>query len=388
MRLHDALAFCAWLSERDRDGMRYRLPTVDESKSYQVGLDSRLHYWVSDGGEQIYGERWAVPQDRVRAILADHLFDDIHALQIFALGLLAEQVRGDVRELSNWHRNALIIPDEIASARRIEDLAGVMSALTQAISRIGRENTRALASELTQISLTVQEKARLAVERYVLAQEAALASHEAKDSSRALAFGKITDERRGEAREPVRMIEDLLKLLREQLARLQVALPMWLREGSAAATKLREALSQAGMFALRMIAQPVSASQGDMLAEVREHIYLTDIGHMHDLARAGYACLDVAHAAECAQVFDRTGSGRPSRAPEERAFLRYWSLLSCLIWVGRGTAERGEWTREQRTQGLRACRRIYIDMVLLDERIAGRMPPVEGIRLVREPRDV
>jgi hypothetical protein len=37
---------------------------------------------------------------------------------------------------------------------------------------------------------------------------------------------------------------------------------------------------------------------------------------------------------------------------------------------------------------MRIGRRIYIDLVLLDERIAGRMPPVEGIRLVREPRDL
>ncbi|NNJ10339.1 hypothetical protein EKD04_008360 [Chloroflexales bacterium ZM16-3] len=42
---------------------------------------------------------------------------------------------------------------------------------------------------------------------------------------------------------------------------------------------------------------------------------------------------------------------------------------------------------EQRVQGLRSCRQIYVDLVILEERIAGRMPPVEGIRLVREPRD-
>jgi hypothetical protein len=388
VRLNDAIAFCAWLSERDRDGMRYRLPTVDESKSYQAGLDSRQRYWVADGGEHIYGERWATPQDRVRAILAEHLFDDMYVLQIFALGLLVEQVRDDVRELSNWHRHALALPDEIATARRIDELGGVMSALTQAIVRMGREATRGLAAELSRVALTIQDKARLAVERYTHAQDAAVASHESKDEARAMAFGKLTDELRGEAREPVRMIGDLLKLIREDLVQLNAAMPPALREGTMASVRLHEVTSQSVTAVIRALALPAQAVQGDMLAEVREHLYLTDISRLPELARAGYTCLDVTHAVDLAQVFDRAGLGRPARAREERVFLRYWALLNCLIWVSRGSSERGEWTRDQRTQGMRIGRRIYIDLVLLDERIAGRMPPVEGIRLVREPRDL
>ncbi|MBX0331478.1 SUMF1/EgtB/PvdO family nonheme iron enzyme, partial [Oscillochloris sp. ZM17-4] len=387
VRLPDAIAFCAWLSERDRDGMRYRLPTVDESKSYRAGLDSRLRYWVGDGAERIYGERWATPQDRVRAILADHLFDDMHALQIFTLGLLIEQIRVDVQELGNWHRHALILPDEIATAQRLDDISGLIGALAQAISRSGRDLSRAPAGDLARVAMTIQDKARLAVERYTQAQTAAASSHESKDHARSVALGRLTDELRGEAREPVRMIGDLLKEARGEIALLSSALPAGLREGSVAAAKLREVMAQGGVAAMRSLKLTAASAQGDMLADVREHLYLIDIGRLPDLARAGYTCLDVAYAAEFAQVFDRAGSARPARAPEERVFLRYWALINCLVWISREPSDRSEWTREQRTQGLRSCRQIYVDLVVLEERVAGRMPPVEGIRLVREPRD-
>lgn len=384
VRLHDAIAFCVWLTERDRDGMSYRLPTSDESKNYQAGLDSRMRYWVTDGSERIYGERWTTPPDRVRAILADHLFDDVNAMQIFALILLVEQVRIDARELGDWYGREMLLSNEIMLAGRLEAYGVVMDALTQAIGRLHRDATLNLANQLAQVALTIQDKAKLAVERYTQAQAAAKASTDARDEDRKRAYGKLVDELRGEAREPIRMISDILKLIHEDLSRLRAILPAGLYEGGMVATRLQEVVRQAGMPAFRAIALPVPASQDEILAEVREHLHLIEITRLPELARAGYLGLDATYAAEYAQVFDRAGMGRPACAVEERLFLRYWSLISSLIWVSRDGAERGDWTRDQRAQGIRCCRRIYIDLLLLDERIAGRMPPVEGIRLVRE----
>ncbi|NTV62310.1 MAG: NACHT domain-containing protein [Oscillochloris sp.] len=380
VRRQDAVAFCEWLTERDRDGMRFRLPTIEEGKSYRAGIDARLRYWVHDDPDAIYSDRWMMPHDQVRALLAHYLFRDLYAIQIFILGLLFEQMRLDVTDLSSY-RNVMALSDEITAVKRIEEGGVVIGMIAHAISRSGPESLRDLIAELARVAQAIHDKAVLASERYTEAAAAARASSDARETARASAFARLTDDLRGTARETVRMISEILKQARSDLAHLRTTLTPSLREGMLSATKLQEAIQPTGIAGLRALAIPAQDAQTDMLADVREHIGLTEITRLADLARSGATCLDLAYASEPAALFTRSDGKLLAHAPEERAFLRYWVLANCLIWMSRSASDNAA-----RAQGLRVCRRMYVDLVLLNERIAGRTHPVEGIRLVREQR--
>jgi hypothetical protein len=396
VRYSDAIAFCEWLNGRDNEGWTYRLPTMEESKSYHTGMVGKPRYWTSDGLQRFYGG-WVAPQDMVRSILADVLYADLSHLQILALGQLIEQIRLSVRNITGssavrGERQALSSEQQIAReiVERGQLIDDLVKALNYEIRSVGEGVTPALI-KLPALARAIQDKADLAATRFEDARKAAISSDNYRrrgDPDRALSEGARTDQLRGEALSPLRMIGESLAGIRQETQQLLALLPAMLRNSDQMIQHFQEALNAAGLAAFRALNSPWTLIQTNMLADVREHIYLPiSEAALQDPGRAASFPLDTSYAAECARVFERTSAARPIQAPDERAYLRYWALLNSLIWLNRvGSPDRGEWTREQRERGLRTCRDLYVDLVLLEQRIVGRIHAVEGIRLVREPR--
>jgi hypothetical protein len=98
---------------------------------------------------------------------------------------------------------------------------------------------------------------------------------------------------------------------------------------------------------------------------------------------------------ECLRVFGRSPDAlREWHAPfhPDRCYLRYWALL-CSVFLegasGRAASDqrrpRGQ-ARQQINTRAETCYGVYLDVVLLEARLAGQAPAVEGIWLMREHR--
>lgn len=391
VRLEDAQAFCAWLTARDRDGWRYRLPLERESEEYQSEVRGKARYWLSNVPPAVVGGRWCTPQELVRSRLAEYLFADIGSMQILAVQTLIEQVRSEVSDLNNLRRREVNLVSEIDTVQSIADRSNLIAALLGALDAAGYARVVGALGSLIRVATFVQDKARLARERFTEARVAATASSSAllrKDELGARAAGDMTDHIYHEALVPIQMINQQMHQTRDALAQFQSVLPAYLGEHHPVGQQLRQLLDRGGFPVMMSLAMSTSSIQRELLVDTREHLVLSfnDV-RLRELAQSGLLPLDVTHAAECARVFDRSSATRPAIAGSERVFLRYWSLLCALIWVSRSAQqENGEWTRAQREQGLRFCRGMNVDLALLEERIHGRLAPVEGIRLVREPK--
>jgi hypothetical protein len=101
VRSSDAVAFCQWLTARDPEGWRYRLPK--KSEPYQTGvnqdplpqLTTGIGYWTDDGKAFVW-IRNLRPQ-------LEHIRDELRDLLVNDLGLASAYTLGRARDLALAH---------------------------------------------------------------------------------------------------------------------------------------------------------------------------------------------------------------------------------------------------------------------------------------------
>lgn len=395
VRPQDAVAFCAWLTERDVEGWRYDLPTREEAPHWS---NHRLRYWVKGAaaGATIFecAGPPIIPDDQLRAAVLESFERDLSHLQSFALILIYESLSAEVRELSRTQGRELNLEQDRRLAMALAELVRSGQQLAE-VGMLSRERAvGASSAELVDVFAFAAD--RLGAYQEQIA-EALRAAHEStlarrrNEIDRARIEADRCDLARSAALSSLSRLSDVLQRSRGQVPQIAASLPRYFDGHWATGSELRKL---AGPIAdasalVQVICQAGGLMQHGVLLQLREHIFVLDPARFEDLTRQGAFPLDHAYALACAQLFERRRSRRSAivESVAERAYLRLWAMLCGMLSLQRaGLAARNDPARARAENQAQRAIGLYLDLTLLEGRIAGRMPAVEGIRLIREPK--
>jgi hypothetical protein len=389
VRPTDALAFCAWLTEREGE-WRYSLPRSGSDVIFYNPPAGNAIYWAeSDGVGFLCEGQKASTSEKLKALLEQSVDEDLANLQVFALIALLDDVRSRLRDLVSDRARDLSLQDARQAA------IGVAEHLEVA-QRLARECLYAQDVQIDSSIARACESAREIARRYDQAAKAASESARMRDTATLQSQQLIeeSDKAKGAALAAAR---DLLRLLSDSnfwLADLRQAMVARLPKQSEldeTIPQLFRLVSHSQRDLYRALATVGTSIRSQMLARLRTYIYTPSPERMQAFGeRQGFG-VDHTHALECLRVFDRSPNlvgQRHAPLHPDRCYLRYWALLcSALLEGSAGDQRRARsQARQQINSRAETCYGVYLDVVLLEARLAGQAPAVEGIRLMREPR--
>lgn len=396
VRPQDAVAFCAWLTERDVEGWRYDLPTREEAPHWS---NHRSRYWVkspiANGGVafECAGPLIA-PEEQLRAFVLESFERDLHHLQSFALIVLYETLSSEVRELGRTQGRELNLEQDRRAATTLAELVRSGQQLAE-IGMLSQERTvGASSAELVDVFAFAAD--RLGAYQEQIA-EALRAAHESalarrrNEIDRARIEAERCDRVYRAALSSISPLSDVLQRSRSQISQIAMRLPRYFDEHWATGKELRKlaAMIADANVLIQVICQAGKLMQHSLVPLLREHIFVLDPARFEELARQGAFPLDYTYALACAQIFERKRAQRSAiiEAVPERAYLRLWTLLCGMLSLQRASlAARNDLGRTRVEKLSQVPIGLYLDLVLLEGRIAGRLPAVEGVRLIREPK--
>jgi hypothetical protein len=369
VRYSDAEAFCAWLDARAQG--RHWLPVADESALPPLAKsrdeETRVGYWVRDDpqgdrGQALRGAQ--APQIQLAALKA-RLDDDRARGRDLACALTLGLAHADARAIVLELKADSIHPDTFKRAIDLErDL------------RRARDFARTDALE--------REIVRIRKRAFELERALALARTSELDRdlelARAIADGLARD------LEPDR-VRDLGHIRVQDLDSefgLKLDPHSWLDRTRT--IDLARGLATGFDFDLDLIAALERARKGTCDLQ-RARARIRELGFSHAIADALDAALG--RASDRGLAHDRT---------LERASARANALfLACMLYAARSETARSIADRlglgrnavsiiAGRSRVADVCLGLYIDLCILEERIEGALPAVEGIRIVRERR--
>lgn len=398
IRPADADAFCIWLTQRERGGY-YQLPLVEEGQVYTKETNSTTGYWVrQDRGFTCEGAA-AMDMNNFKMALEHRIADDFINLRLYALlvifGAVHEQAR-DLAGLRPTDRDLLEDQNRIRRLIGYLDLAhplllALVGTLDQGSAHeltIGLANARSLARTSAQDLATALEAARASAS----AQGPDPARASAQDQDRGRFNARLSDIAHASAISNTNSLANALTTFGPILQILKSALSADFVNNA----ELMNHFDPADMRTRKLLEaivygyEPMSEQ---LRLRLRSHIYIPDADQFRAFVRSHAFILDHAHALTCIDAFDRTSGERAidrTKSTLQRAYLRYWALMcSALITqavksppISAPRNLRGEqhkdWTKAQ------ICYGFYIDLALLEERIEGNIPAVEGIRITKE----
>lgn len=180
IRFSDAIAFCQWLSARSTDKRQFRLPTLDEARSYPLYIDKNytLGYWVISEPEQNKGFVYTnnnksklKSSEEIGGMSVNHVVDfdsmfdrsrsinsnsvesaaSFNEIDVIKARVLYRGLDDDIRELSRTRPNTKTrdFASEIALASARALYRGLNGDIIRA-NNLFRENVRVRASQRTQ----------------------------------------------------------------------------------------------------------------------------------------------------------------------------------------------------------------------------------------------
>lgn len=145
----------------------------------------------------------------------------------------------------------------------------------------------------------------------------------------------------------------------------------------------------------QLLANGHGIAQAHLQDHLRAHIYIPDFDQLRTYGENQSFPLDYEQALTCARAFERTPDAlwrRIAASDPDRSYLRFWALMNGLLMESgqkkRAVGSRPLWQRDisKQRNTITICYGIYIDLLLIEERIARNLPAVEGIWLAKEPR--
>lgn len=389
VRRADAESFCAWLTERDAE-WRYRLPKKGEGDIYVKPAMDTFGYWIGDeqhfvGATDLEGARLAmlrrIDQDvgNLQVLVLGHIFIDVSAR---AQALLSNA--GHERDLVAYCRHASAL---------LRDLELAQHLATDCLFARGHDLPALFSAACEHAGAALSAYARA----YQFAQESAQASEQALRLSKSAAC----DSAYGDALTHTRALTNELIVGRVRVAELKHALMGELASNEVLLAMLTNHLDLTSSIIrdlIQLLANAHDFARAFVQRTLRAHIYTPDFEQIRHLAENGKFVLDPGRALECARAFERSPEDLRRRWAAyalARTYLRYWALMNGMLAEDRAVQEIQVGQHRQRLRPLAMrkpgsttpvdliCYGIYTDLVLLEERLAGNLPAVEGIRIVK-----
>jgi hypothetical protein len=388
VRPSDAQAFCAWLTERDGE-WRYSLPrSGTDELVYNAPVGSTGYWAEGDSGYVCEGQKPG-GSERLRALFEQSIDDDLVTLQVYGLIALLDDIRIRLRDLVSDRARDLTLQEQRQAAILI---AGDL----EIAQHIGHECPYAQDSHIDAMIARACAVAREIARGFDQAVKAAGESARAREAApdQALRLADESDRARVDALTSARSLLRTLSSSSPWMADLRQAMSARLPQQSAldeTIPKLLRLASGRQRELFRALASAGSSTRAQVLSRLRAYIYTPLAEQIQALGdRQGFG-IDHTYALECLRVFERSPNTlRERHAPfhPDRCYLRYWALL-CSIYL-EGTAGDQRRARAQARQQINTraetCYGVYLDVMLLEARLAGQAPAVEGIWLMREHR--